>query len=231
MNRSTFTAITIATLLSACASDPVTQTGPEAETTFDGLVRVDNAAFAAVWIRPERDFDHYTAIIPRGAGIEYRDVRQANTQRGLSTADEFPISEANRSKIQEIAQEVFAEELAKSERFEITDTPGAGVLLLEAALLDVVATSPPTQQQAGRGNTYVSSFGEATLVLELRDSTTNETLIRAAERRSIEPVGGGASTLRVSNSVTAQAETRRVMRRWATTLRQRLDAVPDLDED
>ena len=220
--------IASALLLGACASEPAMQTGPDAETTYDGLVRIDNAAFAAVWIRPERDFDHYTAIIPRGAGIDWRDVRQVNTQRGLSTADEFPISESNRERIRQIATEVFTEELEKSS-FEITDTPGPGVLILDAGLLDVVSTTPPTQQQAGRGNTWVSSFGEATLVLQLRDSMTNETLVRALERRAIEPVGG--TQMRTATSVTAQAEVRRVMRRWATTLRQRLDAVRDLDED
>jgi hypothetical protein len=72
----------------------------------------------------------------------------------------------------------------------------------------------------GRGNIYLSSVGQATLVLELRDSETNAILARSIDRRAAEPVGG---TFTDSNRVTNAAEVRRLIRYWARRLREGLD--------
>ena len=63
---------------------------------------------------------------------------------------------------------VFIDELSKSRFYELTEAPGPDVLLVHGQLLDVVSRTPP--QRAGRGNTFINSFGEATLVLEIFDS-------------------------------------------------------------
>ena len=42
-------------VIAGCATEPSIQTGPNAETTFDGLVRIDNARFAGAWIDPDVD--------------------------------------------------------------------------------------------------------------------------------------------------------------------------------
>jgi hypothetical protein len=92
------------------------------------------------------------------------------------------------------------------------------VLMLDGGLLDVVSRVPP--QQAGRHEIYISRVGEITLVLQLRDSMSGETLARAAERRSIQPAGRMGMQ---SNPVTTWAEIRRVARRWGSKLRKGLD--------
>ena len=216
------TAVIALGVVSGCATEPTMQTGEDAEVTYDGLVRVDNAAFSNVWIRPERDLSSYNAIIPVAAGIQYREVRSTSNVRRSSGTTEFPIPESTRQELEAMATEVFSEELANSQHFTITDKPGPDVLIIEGGLIDVVSRVPP--ERTGRGNTWVANFGEATLIMELRDSVTNETLVRAAERRSASPTSGG----RVANSVTARSEVRRVLRRWATTLRQGLDAVHEM---
>ena len=78
----------------------------------------------------------------------------------------------------------------------------------------------------GEDMIYVSSFGEITLVLEIADSMSGETLARAAERRALTPLGGGGD-LGLANSVTTWAEVRRTSRTWATRLREGLDAFHD----
>ncbi len=70
----------------------------------------------------------------------------------------------------------------------------------------------------GRGEIYLSSVGEATLVLEAVDSLTGEVIYRAAERRT---AGRAGTTLMLSNTVTTWAE----VRRWATRLREGLDSI------
>lgn len=62
---------TTAAILTGCATPaPTIQTGPDAETTRDGLVRVNNSAFKAAWVDPTIDLSRYNKIMPGGAGIK-----------------------------------------------------------------------------------------------------------------------------------------------------------------
>jgi hypothetical protein len=215
----TFAALTIA----GCSSGPATiQEGPNAEVSFDGLHLVDNSAFKRAWADPEIDFSRYSKIMPGGAFFEYRAVKKTSkTARARSSDTEYYIDEKAREKLKEVVSEVFNEELAKSARFTVVDEPGQDVLIVRGGLHDIMSRVPP--EMIGRGETYLSSVGEITLILEVVDSMSGEVIARAAERRALDRSGGMAM---VSNSVTTWAEVRRLTRRWATMLREGLDAVP-----
>jgi len=215
--------IPILLLATACATkEPQIQSGPDAEVTFDGLVRIDHANFKYAWAEPDVDTRRYTKILPQRAEFEFRAVRGTTTGTSRSNQREFPISEKDQEKLVEIVSEVFMEELAKSRRFTITDAPGPDVLILTGTLLDVVSLVPP--ERAGRNEVYLSRVAEATLVLELADSTSGETLVRAVERRAAERPGQMAVR---ANSATSWAEIRRLAQRWATRLREGLDGIDD----
>ena len=208
-------AIAISTIV-ACASEPTIQTGPDAEISFDGLHRVDNSVFRFVWVEPEIDLSRYTKILPGPAEFRYRAVR-ATGQR--SSANEFPISDENRAKFEAIVSEIFDEELSNSRFFAITDVPGPDTLVVVGALDDIVSRVPP--QPTGRGDIWISSVGEATLILEVIDSTSGEVLARAVDRRAAEPAGRTGVR---STTVSSTGEVRRLARRWATQLRNGLDS-------
>jgi hypothetical protein len=63
--------------------------------------------------------------------------------------------------------------------------------------------------------------GEATLVIELRDSLSHATLARILDRRA----AGRTSSAAASSSVSNLSEIRRVARQWAALLRRRLDSA------
>ena len=111
------------------------------------------------------------------------------------------------------------EELQKSDRFRIVDEPGPNTLIVAGGLLDVTSQVPPTRVGSS-SRIYLSSIGDATLVLEIRDSETNRILARSIDRRAAEPIG---SSFQTSNSVSDTAEIRRLIRYWATGLREALD--------
>ena len=213
----------LALAVAGCSSAPPTvQTGPDAEVSFDGLHLIDNSVFALAWADPDADWARYNKFIAGGAEFEFRAVRQGNTtQRARSGQNEFFIDDASRDRLKEETSAIFAEELARSERFTETDTRAPDALILRGALHDIVSNVPP--EQMGRGNIFISSVGEATLVLEAVDSMSGEVLFRAVERRAAQH-GGGQAT-RVS-SVTTWSEVRRLVRRWATTLQQGMDSLP-----
>ena len=100
------------------------------------------------------------------------------------------------------------------------DEPGPDTLIIRGALHDIVSQVPP--DIIGRGEIYLSSVGEATLIIEAVDSLSGEVIFRAIERRAAQRPGGQAI---MSNTVTTWAEVRRLARRWASNLREGMDAI------
>jgi Protein of unknown function (DUF3313) len=206
---------------------PRLQTGPNAEVTHDGLTRVDKSVMDMAWVQADLDLRGYKKLMLAGAEIQYRvvDDKGAHYRPGRNDTTEFPISDESKAKLRETVSEVFREQLAKSKRYEITNIPGPDTLLLVGTLIDVVSKVPP-DDAPGRYDVYLSSVGEATLVLELRDSMSNEVLARAADRRAAEQTG----YVTASNPVTTLSEVRRLASSWANLLRKRLDEVTSVGE-
>jgi hypothetical protein len=62
----------------------------------------------------------------------------------------------------------FRDQMPRSTVFELVDEPGYDVFLVRGLLLDVVSRVPP--EPPGRTTIYLDRVGDATLVLEVRDS-------------------------------------------------------------
>jgi len=208
-------------LFAGCTtSNPTIDTSPGAEVTFDGLREVKGGNADKAWARPDADFTHYSKIMLLSAGIEYRPGGESGrTMRSRSQGGPYEVTEAQKTRIEKVVREAFTEELANSEHFRIVSEPGPDVLLVRGALLDVVSYVPP--EQIGRGEIYLSRVGEATLVVELRDSITEAILARAIDRRAAERVGQFSE----SNRVTNRSEIRQLAKRWGSLLRDRLDEL------
>ncbi len=214
--------LTVASLfIFGCAtSTPTIDTSPNAEVTFDGLHEVKGSTASKAWARPGLDLTGYTKILLQGAGIEYRPGGESGrTAMARSRGGPYEVTEEQKERLQQIVTEAFLDELSKSTHFTIVEESGPDVLLIRGALLDVVSYVPP--EPIGRTDIYLSRLGEATLVLEIRDSITEAILARAADRRALENVSG---RLVKSNRVTNQAEARFLAQDWASLLRRRLEA-------
>lgn len=211
--------------VSGCASRPLAiDTGPDAAATFDGLYPVTGTAADAAWARPGVDLSDYSSIAFAEIDIQYRpggESRRTNTSQ--ARGEPYVVTEDQHRRLEAVVVEVFMEELAKSQAFELVGERGPGVLVVEASLLDVVSYVPP--DPPGRTAFYLRSVGEATLVLELRDGETNAVLARAVDRRAAEDAG--RSMRRATPAMNAQ-QVRRVVRAWATSLRARLDELAGL---
>lgn len=206
----------------ACAPAPTIQTGPDAEITYDGLVRIDHAVFSDAWIDPDVDLTKYNKMMPGGAEFEFRAVKKTNSTALVRRRDEseYWISDENKQAVREIVTLAFREELMKSKHFEYANTRGPDTLIIVGGLHDIISRVPPAD--VGRGEIFLTSVGEATLILEAKDSLSGETIYRAVDRRSAEQAGGDMMR---SNSVTTTAEVRRLAKRWASRLREGLDSI------
>jgi hypothetical protein len=205
----------------ACTQQPTIQTGPDAEISFDGLVRVDHSRLANAWIDPDIDLADYSKIILGPAEFEFRTVPKSSRTMRHSNNTEFWISPEDRERLVEEVGEAFREELAKLESWELVeaDQRGPETLIAVGALHDIVSNVPP--DMIGRGEIFLSSVGEATLIIELRDSLSGKTVFRAVDRRSAETSVGGVR----SNPATTWLEVRRLARDWGTRMREGLDSV------
>jgi hypothetical protein len=209
-------------LLIGCASEPKMQVGPEADMSFDGLTRVDNTKMKNTWAKSGLDLSSYKKIRLVGAGIEYRSVKPATRSSRLNAQrSEFPLDASQREELDAMVREVFLEELAKNTHFEIVTEEGPDVLSLYGALLDIVSKVPPTT--TARGDIYLSEVGEATLVLELRDSQSGEIFVRSIDRRA-----AGSTYMQRSDSVRNMFEAKRAIRDWAKILTAALDKIQDI---
>ena len=208
---------------SAAPKQPQIDTGPNAEVTHDGLVRVKKSVADAAWVKPDFDLTPYTKLMIVSAGASFKKLPQVNKYQARQGASEFPVSAANQQKFKDVMKQEFVKELSKLKRYQIVDKPGPDVLMLVAGVIDVVSNVPPDVDSAtfaGRGGVYLTDVGEATLVLELRDSQSNEVLGRAADRRAAE----SPFAFEVNN-VTAWTQVHVLAQAWASTLRKRLEEI------
>ena len=220
---SRFVVMALATISVACTTAPPSiQSGPDAEVSFDGLHKVDNSQADMAWAKPDFDISGYTKIMLVGSGIEYAPAKnKGRTSMERSRGGPYFIDDDTRARFEEQVRETFLEEMKKIERYELVNEAGPDVMMVRGALLNVVSYVPEdSMSSAGRNSIYLSSVGEATLVLELRDSETGAILARSIDRRAAEQMGG---MMIESNRVTNAAEVRRLVRFWATRLREGLD--------
>lgn len=97
----------------------------DAEPTYDGLYPVTRGnRMRRVWVKPDLDLTRYTKILPTGEGVSFRDLPRSSANRGTG----FEVDAAMQERLPEMARDIFREELARSERYEITDEPGPDVL-------------------------------------------------------------------------------------------------------
>ena len=221
----TVVSLTFIILATGCASEPATiQQGEDAEVSFDGLHKVENAQADAAWARPDFDISSYNKIMLVGAGIEYTpETNKGRTSRDRSRGGPFFIDDSTRERFEKLVAETFTDEMSKIEKFTLVDEPGPDVMIVWGGLLDVTSYVPP-DNLSGRSEIFISTVGAATLVLELRDSESNTILARSVDRRAAERQSGVMTN---SNRVTNSAEVRRLIRFWARRLRDGLDGFSE----
>jgi len=215
----TMMAAGLALMVGCAGSNPTLDTTDEAGMSFDGLYPVKGGTADHAWARQGVDISQYSKIMLQGVGIEYRPGGETGRlYRPNSGDDHYEISASQKERFEELVRSKFLEELGKIEHFTIVNEPGPDVLLIRGGLLDVVSYVPPDPM--GRTEIYLSRVGEATLVLEIRDSVSDAILVRAVDRRAAEDLASGFTK---SNRVQNTSEVRRMVQIWARLLRDRLD--------
>jgi hypothetical protein len=120
-------------------------------------------------------------------------------------------------------REAFLKEIQQGKNFELVDVDGVDqhTLIMRGAVLDIISHVPP--DTIGRSEIYLSSIGEATLVMELVDAATGNVVALVAERRHLQRSSTRDLGVMPTNTATIVADLRGWARRAAKTLRTELD--------
>jgi hypothetical protein len=176
---------------------------------------------AEAWARPDFDISSFSKVMVQGAGVEFRPGGWKGSSRDLGPAGHYAVADSTKVMFRQQMGEAFMAELSKSEVFTIVTEPGPDVLLIRGSLIDVIS-KVPMQQTNVRSDILLSEIGQATLVLELRDSVSDGILYRATDRQTAKRDG---QALTVSSTVTNTMEFRRVAEGWAIVIREGLERL------
>ena len=193
--------------------------GDDANTSYDGLVPVEDARVAMAYIDPEADFSVFKRVMILEPFVAFRSnwQRDQNRRRGrnISSRD----MERIKADTASFFREVFTQNLQMDGGYEVVDEADYDVLLLRPAIIDLDITAPDVAA-AGRSRTFSASSGEATLYIELFDSVSGQIIGRAADRQAARSSTGSMTW---NNRVMNRAEGRRMFSAWANQLRTFLD--------
>lgn len=186
----------------------------------------DKSGFKETWVLPGADFTKYNKLYIWKAEFQFRDVGPAQRTRmtRMSTRKtEFGISDKDREEFQRIVREAFLKEIQQAKNFELVDIDGVDqhTLIMRGAVLDIISHVPP--DTIGRSEIYLTSIGEATLVMELVDAATGNVVGLVAERRHLQRSSSRDLGVMPTNNATIVADLRGWARRAAKTLRTELD--------
>jgi len=190
---------------------------------WDGLVRRDSSSLEHVYVLPNVKFKGYKRVRLYPVAVRMDKNWDPNSGR---VALQGTISSADIQRIREdlakAFRDVFAENLSKA-GYPLVDTDGDDVLAVQAAMINVNISAPESSSASGATRAYVMDPGRITLVLELFDSVTGQTLARAVDTK--QGPNSGTGLVQWSNSVTNSTGARWVIGQWADALRKALDEV------
>ena len=189
----------------------------ENEVTADGLHRVDPSIIEYGWLRPDRDLSRYTRMVVLPTVVLFREMPEPSRSAWSAAATtEFPVSELMQARLREAFGESFHEAMSGIRSYEVSDELGRDVLLVQGLLTDVVTGLPP--DLAGSNVSTIRWVWEANIVIEIRDSMSDEVLARTLDRQRVDgPVD--------ADSVWGLAP--RITRRWSRLLAGRLNELSD----
>jgi hypothetical protein len=188
---------------------------------WDGLVEVNSKRLDLAYLAPGADFRSYTKVMVDPTQVAFHKdwIKNMNDRRDLSrkVTEEHAkdIIEAARTNFADVFNEVFGKA-----GYTVVTSPGDDVLRISPGVANLYINAPDLMS-AGRSQTYSANAGEATMILELRDSQTGALLGRVVDRRETrESIG-----MQPANRVTNTTDFRALFKTWASTSVKGIEAL------
>jgi hypothetical protein len=202
-----------ALMMSGCGPQPARPTEINS-ADIEGLQQARTTAFSAAFMRPGVDFTIYRGVIVNDVQLAFRTPDRAQNQ--------FPLSQEQKDQFRDYLTQQFMLEFAELQNIKLVAEAGPDVLDLYVRVQDIFATVPGRQVGSmGRAAFALEAVAEATLVIELRDSESEEVLVRVFDQRAIE----GVAMFQNNETITRWQDAERLLQRWASRTREGLDRL------
>ena len=188
------------------------------ETSIEGLTLVEKDRRGEIYADPDADWSEFSQIQLQPATVSFR----KNWKRDQNRYDPFKVKNQDIEKIKsglsDLFHDVFTEELSANGGYTMTESTGTDVMNIKPRIVDLDIAAPDTMR-AGRSSSYTEQAGRMTLMLEIYDSLSGDLIAKVSHRQDAPRYGFIQWTTSVSNN----AEARRMLQKWASALRVRLD--------
>ena len=183
------------------------------KTTWDDLNLVKSSRSQRVYLLPGANFQIYNKVMLDTTEVAFR----KNWMRDYNQSSRTVSRRIDQDDIDRVSQDVsstfngiLAEEFQKA-GYQVVQSPGPDVLRIRTGIIDLTVSSPDVRSSS---RTYSASWeaGQATLVVEARDSQSSALLGRALDRRL---AGDRATQAYLRNAVTNKADFKILFRKWA----------------
>ena len=202
------TALVSALLFGCSASAPRPDAGA-IEVNYEGLATVASRAFDVAQVRPDTDFSDYSRLQLNTPELAFRTPDRTERQ--------FAFSEEQIDRFREGLIAAFDAEFAGFNELEIVDEPGPNTLALDIHVEDIVATvATSAVGRAGRSAAVLEASSAAVIIVEVRDSQSNEILARGVDAGTAR---GGAMRTSGDEMRMRFESGERVVARWASITR------------
>jgi hypothetical protein len=183
------------------------------KTTWDDLNLVKSSKTQRVYLLPGANFQIYNKVMLDTTEVAFQKNWMRNYNQSAGTVsrrvDQDDIDRVS-NDISTTFNGILAEEFQKN-GYQVVTSPGPDVLRIRTGIIDLTVSSPDVRSSS---RTYSASWeaGQATLVVEARDSQSSALLGRALDRRL---AGDRATQSYLRNSVTNKADFKILFRQWA----------------
>lgn len=168
--------------------------------TTQSFERTRNGDVEASYVATDADFGKYRRLRGHDMGIFFPQSR--------------PVPNEDLSRIRQIFRDAFVSELSG---YDIVGKPGPDVMTVQASLIDLRSADLGDVPDMRAGLKDVARPGVLVFMMELRDSTTDRVLARAADSTANPNIGTGGGSSTDWDEVQAAAQY------WASLFRQFLD--------
>ena len=195
---------------------PTTRREAEAQWRQAGLERMSMRGMDVAYARPGVSLAPYRRVLLRPVDIHF----QRNWQRTAAQSTGSRIQQRDFQHVADDLSGVVRSEVARElERggFTVVDAPGPDVLQIDLRVVELFLNAPDFPG-AAQTRSYSQSFGEMTLVADLRDSASGDLLMSVLDRS----LGRDFDQFRLTTRVENAHEVGLAAQSWAAVLRRQL---------
>jgi hypothetical protein len=193
--------------------------GVKLPPTWDDLVLAKSERLEAVYLLPGADFRPYTKLMMDPTEVAFRKdwLRDYNESAPFLQKVDDEEAKSIMAAVRKGFEAIFAKSFTAA-GYPVVTTPDKDVLRLRSAVANLSITAPDTG--ASMSNAYAKYAGQATLILEARDSMTAAVLGRAEDMEL-----AGANWQGMRDSVTNKRDFTALVQKWADASVKGLEAL------